>query len=136
MTTAEPTDSEDDDLQFVRGLRREVERTLRTSTGKIPDDPRMLTLYLHNLDSIERTALGRKRISADKQIGNQQAANAAVIARLLADPRTSKVGLGHREEIPVLESDIAPSRVLDGELGESNSGDSYEAFAKRVNTQT
>lgn len=124
--------TEDDDLDHARSLRREVEKALRTTSGAIPEDPRMLALYLQNLDGFERSALAKKRIVADKEVGNQQAVAAGLIAEMLRNPRSTMVGRGVRTEIPALDSDIAPTRVLEGELTGSNAGDTYEAFANRT----
>lgn len=125
--------AEDADLEHVRALRREVESSLRTESGKLPDDPRMLSLYLHNLDAIERTALSRKKIEVDKKISQSNAAMADAFAQLLLDPRASQFGrTGVREDTPVLDESLAPTRLIEGELTQSNSGDNYEAFAART----
>jgi hypothetical protein len=123
---------EDDDLDFARRARRDVEAALRSTKGEIPEDPRMLQLYLSNLDGIERSALGKKRLQTDEKLGNVQTQAASLLAEMFRNPRVSQLGKGSREDIPVLDHDIAPTRVLEGELGNSNSGDSYEAFVNRT----
>jgi hypothetical protein len=123
--------AEDADLELARQKRRDVVVALQNEQGEPPEDPRLLALYLANLDGLERQALGRKRLKTDESIANKQSEAAALLADMLKDPRVSRIGVGQRDEAPVLEHDVAPTRILPGELAVSNAGDNYEAFTNR-----
>ena len=132
--SSEHLSSEDEILDRARVLRLEVEQELRTTEGKLPvQDPKAMGLYLQNLDGLERAALAKKRISSDEKVGGAQAAAAAMLAEALRSPQATQIGRmgGARADVPVLDADIAPTRVLDNELTNGDSGDSYESFMNR-----
>lgn len=127
-----PNDQQEADLEFARQARKKVVNVLETN-GTPPEDPRLLTLYLANLDGMERTALGQKRINADKELGNVQAQAAGLLAELFRHPKTITVGRGERVgDVPVLDKDIAPTRIVDGELAGQTSAENYDDFMQRT----
>lgn len=129
--SSERITAEDEDLDYTRQMRRQLVESLIVK-GEMPTDPKDRIVFLQALDGMDRAALGKKRIDADKELGNQQAQAAGILAELFRDSRTMGVGKGQRDTVPVLADDIAPTRLLPDELTSSNAGDNYEAFMNRT----
>jgi hypothetical protein len=129
MTQAQTT--QDDDLEYSREMRRRLVESM-IENGAMPTDPKDRTHFLMALDGLDRAALGKMRIQTDKDIGSAQAAAAGVLAELFKDPRVTKIGIGQRDSAPILDADIAPTRVLDGELSNARQSDNYDSFMKRT----
>ena len=135
----------DDDLDLIlaRNTRLKINQALMVS-GKPPDDPKMLALLLNNVDGIERSALGRKRIKADEK-ANAANDNMTALATLVLQSMRGKAGNLARDIENVIDVDAKPFKppVLpeDQEInefgpGEKNIGvatDNYENFIKRAN---
>lgn len=130
--------AEDEVLDYTQQKRVELVHALRIKDEKgesiPPQDPKHIAAYLATLDGMDRAALSKKRIQADTDIGNTQAQSAAMIAELLRDPRAARMGIGQRSDVPALDADIAPTRILEGELVTGTQTDSYDSFMTRQGT--
>lgn len=127
--------SEDDVLAYTQAKRKEMVENLMVAdeNGNLipPQDPKDRTHFLMALDGMDRASLTKLRIKVDKDIGDKQAEAAGMLADMLRDPRATRIGTGQRDEAPVLDHDIAPTRVLPGELTTGSQPDTYDAFMSR-----
>lgn len=130
----EETLSLDDDLEFTRRLKRNIVNDCFTPEGGLKDinDPKSRDFALRVLDSLDKSALGRKRIQVEE--------GANEIARetngFLAQLHTNAVPDPFRVENPVnrnIAPDIKPSTTATAvmlsttpEAGKTN----YEEFTK------
>lgn len=127
--------SQDRDLEYTNAVRKRLVASL-TEDDKMPTETKDKMVLLAALDGIDRSAMGLKRIEADREIGGNQSQASAILAELFRDGRTLKVGLsiGERTDIPMLSEEIQPSRILEGELSTTISTDNFDAFSLRNQT--
>ncbi len=125
---------EDQEISFAQDMRKRLVNDM-IKDGKFPEDPKEKTILLHALADMDRSSLGRKRITGDKAGVAAQAASVALIAEMLRDPRAARVGQadGIRTQAPRLPDTIQPERVLPGELTSTPSSETYTSFTQRMN---
>ncbi len=125
---------EDDDVNLIRytqGIRKSAITSLMAD-GKLPGDTEQANLVIKLLDGMDRTTLGKARISTD-EAANQQAAQAnELITRMFLEK-------AKRNAMPVLENPAVPADVVvidvvPGEMELSKQEDSYEAFMARMDS--
>lgn len=131
MSNDKELDQNDDDLDYVRGIRK---RVISAMVDKgIPNDPDELRALQTFLSDMDRTALGRKRVSVEKQSVNVQAQAAAVIAQLYSRSDLKKVGTdGVRTQSVELPDNLLEFKVVPGETDIVAPLEDYESFMKRT----
>lgn len=117
--------SEQLDLEYTRAKRRDLVEKL-TKTG-MPGDIKEQSILLQTLDGIDRAALGKMKIKSDEGLSNAQAAAASILSSIFNDPRTKSIGKG-AGVIPVLDADIAPTKLVEGELDSNPITGNFEDF--------
>ena len=87
-------DSEDKVLDYTLRQRQAIIATVAGKKGESLKDlsPRELDVVLAALDGMDRVALGRKRLKSENIALANQAAAAAVIARILGTPGIGQAG--------------------------------------------
>lgn len=127
------TDSTDDDvLGYTQGLRRRFVDALTENGAKIPTDKDNAMLMLGALDSMDRAALGNKRLKVDKNIGDAVVQGTALVAQLFTklgtvspfiSDKSDRVGLPHHPD--VLAENVV---IVPGELDTSLHSQTYDEF--------
>lgn len=123
-------DENDIDLDFVRGVRKDVIAKL-TSKG-IPEDNHQMAILQSYLNDMSRDAMGKKRLKVEKQIGDKTAEAQALIASLLLNPDVKKIGRGAGGRIPELPHDLPHVEIVEGEFSEGGQGETYAQFMERT----
>lgn len=118
------------DLLYTRSKRRELIDAL-TAGGKMPTDIKEQSIMLQALDGMDRSSLGKLKIKSDEGISNTQAAAANMLATLFNDSRLKTLGNDGAGSIPVLNADVVPTRIIEGELG-SNKTETFSTFTTRL----
>lgn len=125
---------EDQDLEFTRGIRKQLVENM--TKGGLPTDFKDRSLLLTALNDMDRSALGIKKIKSDEGLGNKAAAAASMLATLLNDPRIKSVGIASgdnvRRDLPMLPVDLVEPEIQEGELDNRPSSESYSTFSDRM----
>lgn len=127
---------EDQDLAFTQEVRRKLVTEI-AKDGKMPEETKDRMVLLSALADMDRQSLGVKKIKSDEGLGNKQLAAAATLAQLFNNPELKTLGRASESAPrlsapPVLDADIAPTTIIEGELDAAPSGESYETFTKRL----
>lgn len=137
--TAADVPNEDQVLAFTH-LQRKLVVTALTKQGVPIADTRQMSVLLQTLDGMDRQALTRKRMSADKEIAKgAQDSNTALLAEVLkripnvGRPESGVVIQGLRE-IPTLPSTIEAGELVDGQTEKAPPQDTYQSFMARTTT--
>jgi len=124
----------DSDLDYVRAKRKQVIESL-TSDG-VPRDTKVVQTLLMALSDMDRTTLGKKRITADKELGANHNQAMELIASMFNDPRLKSIGKvdnNPNTNVPELSSSIPDPEVLSGEADINATQENYDIFMSRIN---
>jgi hypothetical protein len=120
----EVPDDEDKVLDYTLRQRQAI---ILTMTGKKGEDlkdlsPREMDVVLAALDGMDRVALGRKRLRSENIALANQAAAAAVIAKILGTPGIGQAGRGAAQQpgelstaVPMLPAGVPEPALVPGE---------------------
>lgn len=128
---------EDDVLAYTHQQRLHMLGQV-LAQGKLPEDPSMAKVAVSLLKDMDAAALGRKRIKVDEKIADTQEQAAGVIAKVLGAAALHKpYRIADAKDItprpaPTLGSEIPPPRLVEGEMDEVTSHESYESFVART----
>ena len=122
-------DENDQDLDYVRGLRQQVITGLMAKG--VPTDQRELMILQGFLTDMSRDAMGKKRLKVEKQIGDKTAEAQALIATLLLNPDVKRIGRGEGGQIPQLPHNLPEVQIVEGEFTDSG-GETYAQFMARM----
>ena len=119
--------SEDDDIEYVRKLRKQVVSAI-TVKG-IPEDNESRALLLKALADVDRTGIALKKIKSDEGISNNAAMAADVIGKIFSDARLKTLAAyGGRADVPVLDLADDGVVVIPGELDAHAQRVDYDSF--------
>lgn len=127
------TDQTDLDLDYVRGKRKQVIDTL-TENG-LPKNTREMELLLMALSDMDRTALSKKKIKVDKEIGNNHNQAMELIATLFTSPKIKEISTGSYSDtiaLPYLDNSIPKPVLVHGEMDEVSGAEDYNSFTARM----
>lgn len=103
--------------------------------GRIPKDSRDRVVMLQTLADMDRAALSKMKIKSEEGVGANQAAAAAVLAKMLNDTRVRSISRVDVPvaEIPTLPDHVSPGKIVDGELKLGHNQETYDEFMARTN---
>lgn len=135
LVTIQVPDKEEDVLDFTKQQRVRLLETL-CENGRVPTDNREQMIMLQTLADMDRAALAKMKIKVDQHAGADQAAAAAVLAKMLSDSRIKNIS---RVSVPVVETpklpdEVSAGNVVEGELFIGHKQETYEEFMARTNT--
>lgn len=123
--------TEDQVLAYTQNKRIVIVDKL-TENGKIPDDKIQASLLTSSLDGLDRSALTRKRISADEKSSQDTAGAAALIARLLMQQGSNRNNVNDSNIIdtvvPELGHEIPSPELVPGETDINPLQMNFETF--------
>jgi ATP-dependent DNA ligase len=132
--TTDNIDQTDLDLDYVRGKRKQVIDTL--TEGGLPKNTREMELLLMALSDMDRTALSKKKIKVDKEIGNNQNQAMELIATMFTSTKIKEISLGNYDgtiELPFLNDSVPKPDLIDGETDAlSSAAEDYNSFTSRM----
>lgn len=105
MSNEKPMDQNDEDLDYVRGIRKQIIGE-QLSKG-VPDDIEVLNLTAKLLSDMSRDALGKKRLKQEEGIQGAAQAAASILAEIFNRPDARTLGQDNtiqRKELPALPS--------------------------------
>lgn len=77
-----PALGEEQDIAYVQNVRRQIVQ-LTLANGKLPEDKDRITMLMHSLDGLDRSATARMRIKSESENAKGMVGAAAVIAQML-----------------------------------------------------
>ena len=127
---------------MARNMRLKIAQSMMPN-GKVPDDPKILSLMLANIDGIERSALGRKRIKTDDKTNDVNGKLIALGANILQSMRGGKsiqpVEVLDIPEavrlVPTLPDTEEINNFGPGEKSIGTANDNYDNFIRRTNVE-
>lgn len=123
MTTAlaqeKDVDVDDAVIDFVQNQRRALVDEMHKAG--LPNNTEDRNVYLKALSDMSSTAIGRKRIKVDQEVGMSQAGAAALIGEILVGTRGQRIYEAEAEVVsivpPELSEDVVPTpELVPGEL--------------------
>ena len=119
-------------LNLTQNVRRQI-ITEMTANGKLPEDKDDRAFLLEAMNGMDRTVLTKARIKNDEKAMQTQAQATAVIANLLTAVTASAMkGTANRNGAPVLEKDITPGVIIEGETAIGVQNLDYDTFMKQM----
>lgn len=129
---------DDKDLDYVRGIRKELIENLITGEGgarMLPRDAKDVNTLAGVLSDMDRAALSNKRLAQEKEAQKNTNDNALLIAQMLS--KISGLDLGgqepnHTRETPSMPEGTMPDIIVEGMLDTRVSNETYADFAKKM----
>jgi hypothetical protein len=137
--TAADVPDEDQVLAYTHQQRKRIVKEL-TEKGVPVTDTKQMSILLGTLDGMDRQALSRKRMNADKEIAKgQQDANAELLASVLKNiPNVARppegTPISGEQAAPRLPDNIQAGTLVEGQTEKAPPQDTYQSFmARNVN---
>lgn len=136
-----PQNMRDDDglLDYTTRRRLMFADAVGEQVGDVKNaDPKVLSLYLKSLDGIDKTAMGRKRLTLDEKQNEDNKATAANIVLLLKatgpnNPFTAEAiaARGQATDAAIPKEELPEVEFVPGETHRGTENETYVEFAKR-----
>lgn len=124
-------------LRKISSIRHQIVNTLLKEG--LPDDVEDRKALFENMDKIERSALTKMRISADKDINASQAQTKMMVLEMLKSIGRSvpdaSVSEATATVAPVLGSEFSAPTLVPGETSLDMDETNYDSFMQRVTKQ-
>lgn len=120
-------ENEEDDLDFVRGIRKDLIKSI-VKRG-MPEDIKDRSILLTALADMDRTSLGKKKIKSDEGISNTQLMAAKIAADIFTNNDVKMLMIPKVPgTVQVLDVDIPDASLVFGELGIGSAKLNYDEF--------
>lgn len=123
-------DDEDLDLEYTRGIRKQLISDMINKGMPTETKDRMTLLVA--LSDIDKAALSKKKIAVDSEIGNKNLIAAETIAHIFNTRNVREISpsdiVGEIKEV----QDVIDVSVNEGELAQTSDSMNYDAFMNKM----
>lgn len=121
------------EMRIVRNMRVKINESLMDN-GKIPEDPKALSLLMNNLRDMDYSAISRSRIKSEEKTANQAAATIGMVTNVLKTLRSNKVAAKNEptKEAPTLPEELERKSFIQGETDIGVITEDIDSFKARM----